>query len=256
MLQSKSNPNNAQTSSNYTYAGSEKLWSGEKYLLKYNHDLILKLTQGQKGVKNVLEFGAGIGTLALLWEKKTNFKPECLEIDPEQRQIILERGFRCHKNLSDIENKFDVIYTSNVLEHIEDDQDILNQLNSKLVDGGSLIIYVPAFQVLYSNLDRMVGHYRRYEKSDLIRKLKKAGFATNKSQYSDSIGFLAWLYIKLKGAPEGQSESQSMKIYDRYIFPLSKIMDAIGFKYFFGKNLLLYATKFTSPIETPNSDGP
>ena len=212
-------------------------------MINYNQDLISKLTKTQKNSKDVLEFGAGIGTLANLWEQSTGTKPECLEIDPKQRLIIEERGFRCYNCLNSIEKKFDVIYTSNVLEHIEDDLLTLKQLNSKIKNGGSLIIYVPAFQFLYSELDEKVGHYRRYEKQDLFMKLNKAGFRVNKSNFSDSIGFFAWLYIKIKGYSSDKTEDQSMKIYDKYIYPISRLLDTLGCKHLFGKNILVYAQK-------------
>jgi hypothetical protein len=37
-----------------------------------------------------------------------------------------------------------------------------------LQDGGTLAIYVPAFMLIFNNLDRAVGHYRRYHRADLV----------------------------------------------------------------------------------------
>lgn len=239
----KTKPKTAQTSSNTNYAGGEELWCAEKYLINYNNDLISKLTKANIKSQKVLEFGAGIGTLANLWNISTTIKPECLEIDSKQRSIIEQRGFYCYSCLDSVEKKFDVIYTSNVLEHIEDDSSILRQLNTKLNTGGKLVVYVPAFQALYSELDEKVGHYRRYEKRELLKKLNNAGFRVDKFYYSDSIGFIAWLYLKLKGYNSEKAGVKSMKIYDKYIFPLSKILDKFGCKFIFGKNILVYARK-------------
>jgi hypothetical protein len=236
-------PKNAQSEFNTNFAGSDELWAGEKCLINYNQDLISKLTKNQRNAKDVLEFGAGIGTLADLWTLSTGTKPECVEIDPEQRSIIEKRGFRCYGSLHSIEKSFDVIYTSNVLEHIEEDSLTLNQLNSKIKSGGALIIYVPAFQLLYSELDEKVGHYRRYEKKALIIKLNNAGFRVSNFYFSDSIGFFAWLYIKMKGYSSKKNGVKSMRLYDKYIFPISRLMDALGCKYIFGKNILVYAQK-------------
>ena len=236
-------PKNAQSGSNTNYAGSEELWAAEKCLINYNNDLILKLTKSNTKSQKVLEFGAGIGTLANLWNISTTIKPECLEIDSKQRLIIEQRGFHCYSSLDSVEKKFDVIYTSNVLEHIEDDSSILKQLNTKLNTGGKLTIYVPAFQAIYSELDEKVGHYRRYEKQELLKKLNSAGFKVDKFYYSDSIGFFAWLYIKIRGYNSEKADGKIMKIYDKYIFPLSKILDELGCKFIFGKNILVYAQK-------------
>jgi ubiquinone/menaquinone biosynthesis C-methylase UbiE len=234
---------NAQSTSNVEYAGGDELWALEKYLINYNQSLIYKLTKNQKESQSVLEFGAGIGTLAMLWSKATGIKPECLEIDPKQQSIIRERGFYCHESIATIDKKFDVIYTSNVLEHIEDDLLALKELNSKLKKDGAIVIYVPAFQMLYSEFDKKIGHYRRYEKQDLLQKLNRAGFVVDSAYFSDSIGFFAWLYMKIKGYSDKKSTSKSMRFYDKFIFPLSEIFDDIGLKYLFGKNILIYAKK-------------
>lgn len=70
-----------------------------------------------------------------------------------------------------------------------------------------------------------------------------------KFRYSHSIGFFAWLYIKAKGYSATKSEDKSMKIYDKYVFTLSKICDNLGCKYLFGKNILVVAQKPVPQIE-------
>ena len=50
-----------------------------------------------------------------------------------------------------------------VLEHVENDLKEIEEAK-KLNKGGHLIIIVPAHQKIYGNLDKAVGHFRRYEK--------------------------------------------------------------------------------------------
>ena len=71
---------------------------------------------------------------------------------------------------------FNYIYTLNVLEHIEDDAAALRSLHAKLTDGGKLLIYVPAFPVLYTSMDAKVGHVRRYTRDTLMTRVTAAGF--------------------------------------------------------------------------------
>ena len=52
----------------------------------------------------------------------------------------------------------------NVLEHIEDDTKEINEAFQKLNPGGFLIILVPAHNNLYSEFDKAIGHFRRYNK--------------------------------------------------------------------------------------------
>jgi hypothetical protein len=57
----------------------------------------------------------------------------------------------------------------------------------KLSDNGVLAIYVPAFQILFSELDSQVGHYRRYSRKDLRQKLRQSGFEVEKIVYVDKV---------------------------------------------------------------------
>lgn len=234
---------NYQNTNNNNYSGTEELWAAEKYLQKYNFDTVKKLSGNREFSRDVLEFGAGIGTLANIWHSTNNEKPECLEIDDNLRNILFNRGFHTHKDIDFVHKKFDIIYTSNVLEHIEDDVATLKKLKSKIKIGGTLAVYVPAFPCLYSELDSSIGHYRRYQKRELIKKLKSVGFDIHKIHYADSLGFFAWLYSKAKGYKEENKlgNNNLLFIYDRYIYPLSKLLDSIGFKHLFGKNLLIIA---------------
>jgi hypothetical protein len=139
----------------------------------------------------------------------------------------------------------DFIYTSNVIEHIENDLQTLKDLNNTLSKYGTIVIYVPAFQVLFSDLDRKAGHYRRYSKKDLKEKLVKSGFTIENICYVDSIGFFAGMTIRILGWRKvgNLGNSKSLKFYDKLIFPISKLLDHLGFKYLFGKNLYAVARK-------------
>ncbi len=53
-----------QNESNKVYAYQDGLWSGKANLEKYNHDLINKLSWNISQPTDVLEFGAGIGTIS------------------------------------------------------------------------------------------------------------------------------------------------------------------------------------------------
>lgn len=243
------NPNTSksfQNSSNKKYAGQNELWLGEKFLINYNYDLISKFTKTSNVKHSVLEFGAGLGTLSELWAKRTGVTPDCFEVDVDLVEILKQRGFQCFESYQSINKVYDLIYTSNVLEHIEYDLPVLKELFALTAEGGQLIVYVPAFQCLYSGLDKKVGHYRRYDKNNLLDKLRLAGFVVDKWQYSDSLGFFGWLLTKLTHDTESEISIKKMRIFDKYIYPISKLFDAMGLRYIFGKNLLVYCKKNVS----------
>ncbi len=91
-----------------------------------------------------------------------------------------KKGFNAIARLEDIESEVDGVFCSNVLEHISDDREILEKLNSKMKVGAKLLVYVPAFMMLFSDLDRKVGHYRRYGKKEMVSKPNESGFRIDK----------------------------------------------------------------------------
>jgi hypothetical protein len=237
---------NLQTTNNSNYAalGKENLWLIENSLPRYNKHIVKTLSYNSQPDDEVLDFGAGVGTLAKIWTSITGAPPpDCLEIDSEYASILKKQGFNTYRFIHDVNKKYDRIYTSNVLEHIENDQQTLADLHNLLKPGGYLTIYVPAFMMLYSADDTAVGHYRRYDKSELIKKVRAAQFNVISCHYSDSIGFFGWLYAKYRKKTESALNESSLSLYDKYIFPLSKWLDSIGFKYVFGKNLVVTAKK-------------
>lgn len=244
MLNNRKVLGNFQGGDNQSYAGEEELWANEKYLVNYSRDVVSMLTKALGNADRILEFGAGIGTLAQLWNSTMGVKPECLEIDPVLREKIIQRDFVCYDDVNHIRKKYDGIYSSNVLEHIEDDVSALRKLNALLEKDSKIAIYVPAFMCIYSELDAHVGHYRRYSKKELVTKLNEAGFDVVACQYVDSIGFLAWWTTRIRGYNSRNkfgNNNNELKIYDRYIYPFSKLLDRLGFKYLFGKNILVVA---------------
>lgn len=242
-----------QTDTHSDFSATAELLANETYLKNYNADIIKKISSGfmqTLGKDNyssatVLEFGAGTGALAAEYYFQNQVKPDCIEIDKNQIQIIKNKGFTCFSQIEELQKKYDAIYTSNVLEHIEDDVQTLKTLHSHLKVGGSIAIYVPAFMCIWTKMDEMVGHYRRYSRKELCQKVSAAGFKITSCHYADSVGFFAWLYLRFSGYKGGASETptKSLKFFDKYLYPISQFLDWLGCRYFFGKNVLLMAEK-------------
>ena len=71
--------------------------------------------------------------------------------------------------------EFDVVGAFDVLEHIEKDEDVLVQMRNAVKPGGGVIITVPQHVWLWSSLDVIAKHERRYSKGELVEKMEKAG---------------------------------------------------------------------------------
>ena len=232
-----------QTDDRTDYASEDNLWDTERCLQRYNACVVSMLSKQSRDAADVLDFGAGIGTLSELWWRSTGVRPECLEIDASLRGVLQSRGFVTHESLASLEKKYDTIFTSNVLEHIEDDVKTLGLIRSHLKPEGLVAIYVPAFMCLYSQHDSAVGHYRRYNRRELVEKVRSVGLQVVRCHYVDSVGFLAWMLLKFRssGADPTAGLDGSLSFYDKYIFPISRGMDAIGLRNAVGKNLFLLA---------------
>ncbi len=190
----------------------------------------------------VVDFGAGIGTFARKLRNQS-YAIECVEIDPVLASRLSADGFEVKPSLKAYpDSSLSVIYTFNVLEHIEDDENVLRELWGKLAPGGQLIIYVPANRFLWTSLDDSVCHFRRYGRKELRRKLLTAGFNAPSVHYADSLGALASLVYKLMDPGDGRIDQGKALFYDRWIFPVSRRLDTL-FRHITGKNLVAFATR-------------
>jgi len=246
-----------QSPNNPHYSGTQELLDTEANLIRYSTSIVDKLysyLELNKVVKenngSLLEFGAGIGFLANIFYVRYNIKPTCIEISPDLVRVIRNKNFECYQYLKETTQQYEAIYSSNVLEHIVDDTETLYELNLSLKENGMIGIYVPAHNFLFSSLDKQVGHVRRYSKNELVVKVQNAGFKIIRIQYDDCLGFFASILIKIVGYKNKANlgNSQSLKIYDKYIYPVSRILDNVGASKLLGKNILLIAQKIQNPI--------
>jgi len=74
------------------------------------------------------------------------------------------------------EKEFDVIGAFDVLEHIEEDRDVLGQMFQATKPGGGIIVTVPQHRFLWSAVDEYSYHKRRYTRKELVEKIENAGF--------------------------------------------------------------------------------
>jgi len=235
-----------QNPNNPSYSGTQELLATENGLVKYSTSIVSKFHKALKvnTSTKLLEFGAGTGFLAQIMYEKFGVRAICVELDPNLQKVITEKGFTCFRDLHSSKNTYDAIYTSNVLEHIENDVETLADLYKVLNKRGLLGIYVPAHPMLFSQMDIKVGHVRRYRKNELVEKVQSVGFNVVKVQYDDFIGFFASLLVKVVGyGSGGLGSSQSLKLYDNFIYPLSRILDKVGCSSILGKNIFLVCEK-------------
>lgn len=208
----------------------------------YNNFLLKLVLCSAPDDAPIVDFGAGNGTFSLP-VAESGRRIICVETDLVLAAELADHGLEVVSSLEVVEDgSVDYLYSLNVLEHIEDDDAIARLWFQKLRPEGRLFIYVPAFAVLYTSMDRKVGHFRRYTKQTLSRKLAHAGFEIAESRYADSIGFFATLVYKLFDNGHGDVNVRLLRIYDKWVFPCSRVIDWVVSP-FLGKNVFARAIK-------------
>jgi len=117
-----------------------------------------------------------------------------------------------------------IIYV-NVLEHIAEDEVELKAVHQTLGPGGRVFIFVPAFQWLFGEFDRQLGHHRRYTKAELCEKCRQAGFKILVSKYMDVLGILPW-WLKYRLLRSTTMDPQAVRLWDKYIVTASRKMES------------------------------
>lgn len=178
--------------------------------------------------RDVLDVGCGMGGMLeglRHLDGASGREPAGLEIEVQGIQVCHERGF--HRvylgdgyHLPHADASLDLVTAFDTIEHIEDDRRALREFARALRPGGLFLATVPAYQFLYANNDRVAHHFRRYTRSDLVRKLREAGFEVRKATYVNTLLFPlilpAVLLIKLKeklvGRPDDDSTNLSLRL--------------------------------------------
>jgi hypothetical protein len=84
---------------------------------------------------------------------------------------------------------------------------------------------VPFNQRLYSEFDRQIGHYRRYQPGELEGKMRRAGFQIERQFYFNKAGVWAWwLGNKLSG--QRTITPWQLRIYNS-LTPLFRLIDRL-----------------------------
>jgi len=147
---------------------------------------------GGRTDRRVVEVGCGAG--GMLAPLAAYGSVTGVELSDDLAEFCRSRGFErvvvgsgC--DLPMAPSSVDVLAMFDTIEHIPDDERVLDQCHSALVPGGLLFVSVPAYQFLYANNDRVAHHQRRYTARQLRRKLEAAGFTPTKVTYFNTLLF-------------------------------------------------------------------
>ncbi len=216
---------------------SQAVWYNKWTLRKFE-----KFIHGE-----ILEVGCGIGNFT---NSLINYG-DVWSIDISKEYVLKTEkliGNRVNVGFGDIEKrkyffgnqKFDNIICLNVLEHIQNDMTALKNMYDLLKNGGKLILLVPAHDFLFGEIDRSIGHFRRYEKQILIKKLEKMDYKIIRSWKFNFLGAVGW-FISGKILKDTHGKKWKIRIFDliaRLVLPLEEIME-----FPIGTSILIVAQK-------------
>lgn len=153
------------------------------------------------GLLPVLDFGCGPGTFLPSLAK--HGPVHGVDGDPEAVRICQRDGFADVSHvpatapLAFEDGTFGLAVALDVIEHIEDDLQALRELRRVMRRGGTLLVTVPAFPLLWGDQDEISHHFRRYRRRQLLDRLRAAGFDPVVSSYFNTALFPAVAAVRL-----------------------------------------------------------
>jgi glycosyltransferase involved in cell wall biosynthesis len=181
--------------------------------------------------RRILEVGSGTGVMTRYLA--TRERVVATDVDAEYVEL-LRRTFAGQPNVDvrslDLarigENglppaAFDTIVCANVLEHVEQDGEVLRGMRRLLGPGGRVVLIVPALHALYGSIDRAIGHYRRYTRTEIESKLAEAGFSLEHVSYFNLLGVPGW-YLNARLLRRRSVPGLQARVNDRLV-PLLRL---------------------------------
>jgi len=195
---------------------------------------------------DVLEVGSGIGNLTIYLKAgthltcmdKSRFFLQHLKLDFDD--VELWHSDITSQQVAKDNRRFDSIVCINVLEHIEDDDTAVRNMATLLKPQGFLLIFVPALSCVYGEMDRQLGHVRRYDKIQLAQLLSRNGLIVKKIEYCNMIGSIGWWFNAVVLRKKGVSILQTI-LFDHFVPLVAEIETRIRVP--FGMDLFCVARK-------------
>jgi glycosyltransferase involved in cell wall biosynthesis len=183
--------------------------------------------------QRVLEVGAGSGTmtrflygreLIVATDREVPYLDRLRNRFRRKPGVVVERlDLDTDDALELTRYAFDTVTCINVLEHTADDATALRRAYQLLQPGGRIIVFVPAGRKLFGALDRGVGHQRRYERDELIEKLRAAGFEIEDVSFQNRAAKLAW-WLNSRIFHRTAMPAAQSKLFDFFV-PLWKSLE-------------------------------
>jgi 2-polyprenyl-3-methyl-5-hydroxy-6-metoxy-1,4-benzoquinol methylase len=129
----------------------------------------------RQSISNVVDVGAGDRFVVEQIKRRVTGRVYAVDSGYTAKRSVL-KGVCCLNDIGQLPRLTagnNLVLMMDILEHVKDDAGFLRQALKNIPDG-KVIITVPAWQMLFSERDKAVKHYRRYNRKQLIAVIKKA----------------------------------------------------------------------------------
>lgn len=189
-----------------------------------------------------IELGSGLGDYAQTWLDTGVPQITTTEIDPFRLALLRSRfagdprvEVMSFDILSPPQRDHSALVAFNVLEHIPDHVRALRAAHTLLRPGGSVIMFVPAFEFAMSRFDRYVGHVRRYTVPSMRSALAAAGLNVVEARYVNLPGLPAW-FVGMRLLRMSPTEGPLLSVWDKRVIPLARKWES-GHRARFGQSV-------------------
>jgi SAM-dependent methyltransferase len=197
---------------------------------------LLKLLEKELSDKNheILDVGCGAGNMIHHLSRYGSVVG--IDNNSIPLRIAHQRGYDARlaeaEDMPFDEKSFHLVTALDVIEHCEDDLQIMRECYRVCADDGLIAITVPAFQWLWTNNDVINDHKRRYSKSELSEKVAAAGFTVERLTYNNFFIFplaAALLVARRRSErePELATPSTDEDAYQVEMEPTSRPVNAL-----------------------------
>ena len=167
----------------YPHEDSDLFFSIEdrSFWFQHRNDCIRAAVSAHPPPGVLFDIGGGNGVVAAMLQRSA-FETVLVEPSLQACRNAASRGIEwiVHSSAEATgfqESCLPAVGLFDVVEHIEDDTGFLEWVASRLIPGGRLYLTAPAHRLLWSDEDERAGHFRRYSRSGITEKVRKAGLS-------------------------------------------------------------------------------